>query len=305
MPESVKNRPTKSHEYIFMLAKNKKYYYDHIAILEPAAYDGRKDTRMKGSKKYKDGFAPTNTNTMCLKGHERWPNKIRGYTTKQPSSAESQQHHGGNMSCPKRIYPTGSNQTLHDYPHSGYFKADGTPLFQISTDGIPARNKRDVWVSSTAQFKANQYMENPPADHFAVAPIAIIEPCILAGTSEKGVCSECGNPWKRIITHKALPRNESRTHSTTEQRLGKSPSPEPTDGVVAPAFTTEGWEPSCNCNAGCVPPIVLDPFCGSGTTGVVALKNGRRFIGIDLNMDYCELAKVKIIKDSFRGDKDE
>jgi len=50
---------------------------------------------------------------------------------------------------------------------------------------------------------------------------------------------------------------------------------------------------------------VLDPFCGSGTTGVVALKNGRRFIGIDLNEDYCELAKVKIIKDSFRGDKDE
>lgn len=39
---------------------------------------------------------------------------------------------------------------------------------------------------------------------------------------------------------------------------------------------------------------ILDPFCGSGTTGVVALKNGRSFIGIDLNKEYCDLALSRL-----------
>lgn len=40
--------------------------------------------------------------------------------------------------------------------------------------------------------------------------------------------------------------------------------------------------------------VVLDPFCGSGTTGVVAKKLGRHFIGIDLNKDYCKMADTRI-----------
>lgn len=40
--------------------------------------------------------------------------------------------------------------------------------------------------------------------------------------------------------------------------------------------------------------VVLDPFSGSGTTAVVAQKNGRRWIGIDANKDYCELARARI-----------
>lgn len=42
---------------------------------------------------------------------------------------------------------------------------------------------------------------------------------------------------------------------------------------------------------------VLDPFCGAGTTGVVALRRERSFIGIDLNPDYCELARQRIRDD--------
>jgi site-specific DNA-methyltransferase (adenine-specific) len=41
---------------------------------------------------------------------------------------------------------------------------------------------------------------------------------------------------------------------------------------------------------------VLDPFCGSGTTGVVALKHDRNFIGIDLNPDYCEMSRKRILE---------
>ena len=79
MPESVTDRFTKSHEYIFLLSKSKNYFFDHVAVMEPANYDGRKDTMMKGSQKYKNGYAPTGTNlqTAALKGHERW-NTVNG-----------------------------------------------------------------------------------------------------------------------------------------------------------------------------------------------------------------------------------
>lgn len=80
MPESVKDRCTKSHEYVFLLTKQKRYYYDNEAIFEEAAYDGRKDTKLKGSQKYEDGeFLPgKNENTFHSQPHERWPNMKDG-----------------------------------------------------------------------------------------------------------------------------------------------------------------------------------------------------------------------------------
>jgi DNA modification methylase len=67
MPESVKDRCTKSHEYIFLLTKSEKYYFDYKSILEPAEYDGRNDTFYKGGDK----------DVNCT-AHERWPNQISG-----------------------------------------------------------------------------------------------------------------------------------------------------------------------------------------------------------------------------------
>jgi hypothetical protein len=80
MPESVTDRCTKSHEYIFLLTKQKKYFYNHKEIMEEAAYDGRKDTKLKGSQKYEDGeFLPgKNENTFHSQPHERWPNMKDG-----------------------------------------------------------------------------------------------------------------------------------------------------------------------------------------------------------------------------------
>ena len=40
--------------------------------------------------------------------------------------------------------------------------------------------------------------------------------------------------------------------------------------------------------------LVLDPFCGSGTTGVVALRHSRRFVGIELNAEYVDMAHRRI-----------
>jgi tRNA/tmRNA/rRNA uracil-C5-methylase (TrmA/RlmC/RlmD family) len=59
--------------------------------------------------------------------------------------------------------------------------------------------------------------------------------------------------------------------------------------------STIGWQPSCTCPAADpVPQTVLDPFTGSGTTGVVAVRNQRHFVGIELNPAYRELARTRI-----------
>ncbi len=162
MPESVKDRCTKSHEYIFLLSKSIKYYYDYNAILEPANYDGRKCTMMKGSKKYKNGFGPTdnNPNTLARKGHERWNNKIYGRTGRKMEGT----NYGGD------------GKGLHG--HSGYFDENGNPRFNLFKDGTPARNKRSVWTVPTKPFSEA---------HFAVFPPDLIVPCILAGCPEGGL----------------------------------------------------------------------------------------------------------------------
>ena len=73
MPESVKDRCTKAHEYIFLLSKQKKYYFDYEAIMEEAAYDGRKDMRMKGSHKYaQEGVTGLQKQDFSAREHERW-----------------------------------------------------------------------------------------------------------------------------------------------------------------------------------------------------------------------------------------
>jgi DNA modification methylase len=88
MPESVTDRCTKAHEYIFLLSKSQRYHYDADAIKEEANYDGRKDTVMKGSTKYKDTPIMPNQSiqTMAQRGHERWSKNDDGEFVKNKSS---------------------------------------------------------------------------------------------------------------------------------------------------------------------------------------------------------------------------
>ena len=157
MPESVKDRPTKSHEYMFLLSKGKKYYYDAEAISEDAI------------------------------------------NTKMP---------GKNMRDTRETYgpQNGGNSGLRDLKQR--YKSGDWPT---------KRNKRTVWTIPTRPYKGA---------HFATFPEALVEPCILAGCPEGGIC--------------------------------------------------------------------LDPFFGAGTTGLVAKKLGRRFIGIELNEAYIGMAQKRI-----------
>lgn len=151
MPESVRDRCTKSHEYIFLLSKNRKYYYDYQAIKEPAV------TKATVRDKNKEGY--------------------------QADYAK-----GDRFSKGERVY---------------------------GADGM--RNKRDVWNVNTKPCKEA---------HFATYPDTLIEPCILSGCPEGGV--------------------------------------------------------------------VLDPFMGAGTTGMVAKKHGRNYVGIELNKEYIDIANKRI-----------
>jgi len=69
MPESVADRPTKAHEYVFLLSKSPRYYFDQEAVREPHAPDGRRKTTISGTNPGITGHE----NHANREGHDRWP----------------------------------------------------------------------------------------------------------------------------------------------------------------------------------------------------------------------------------------
>lgn len=128
MPESVKDRCTKSHEYIFLLTKSPKYYFDYEAIQEEATgYDGRKDTMLKGSPKYaNEQIMPgQSVQSMAARGHQRWKLKNLADKGQQPNSMHLR-------------------------------RAEG-----MADEQYPVRNKRDVWSVCTKPSKEEHYAMYP------------------------------------------------------------------------------------------------------------------------------------------------
>ena len=125
MPESVRDRCTKAHEYLFLFTKSAKYYFDHSAMLEPAKYDGRGKMTHGGSPKYHDNASGLATQSMFKGIHERYPNKIRVFGSKNQTG-------------------TGRND-----------------IGKVWTEK-PARNKRSVWTVPTRGFKGAHFATFPP-----------------------------------------------------------------------------------------------------------------------------------------------
>jgi len=250
-------RCTKSHEYVFLLTKSGSYYYDSEAIKEPANYDGRKDTFMKGSAKYANGFVPgQNPQSVAVHGHERWKRKNDGT------------NYGGD------------GVGFQNY--SGYDILDNPYV----------RNKRSVWTIATNPFSEA---------HFATFPEKLITPMILAGTSDKGVCPDCGMPWVRVIskmgettTEKAKKLGFSKKRENGGELVTNNLDYAGGHGNNIRETKTTGWRPTCKCNKPPVPAVILDPFMGAGTTGLVAKKLGRNYIGIELNSSYITMADKRI-----------
>jgi len=185
MPESVTDRPTKAHEYIFLLSKSPRYYYDAEAIRETSASD------------IPLACADANGSTLTGGQHSR---------------------HSLGDAVPEKSRRV-DKQRGHSRRHAGFNdRWDRMTKAEQSSSG---RNKRDVWTVATHPY---------PDAHFATFPPALIEPCILAGCLEGG--------------------------------------------------------------------IVLDPFSGAGTTGLVSTRLGRRYIGIELNPEYVVMSERRIIDDA-------
>lgn len=229
MPESCKDRPTKSHEYIFLLSKSQKYYYDSDSIKEPAI-----TTENRSGKGKYDGDGSM---------------KARALTGSDPN-----------------------------------------PL---------GRNKRTVWTVATKPYREA---------HFATFPEKLIEPCILAGTSERGVCPECGKAWVRQI--KSTGGRDWHNDKMVSKGIpgeilgdgGYKRGQSATQLNDTKQHVTIGWLPSCQCSCDPVPAVVLDPFFGAGTTGLVAKKLGRHYIGIELNEAYIGMAQKRIAAAPMRLD---
>jgi len=155
---------------------------------------------------------------------------------------------------------------------------------------VANRNKRSVWTIPTQSFSEA---------HFATFPERLVIPPMKAGTSEKGNCAVCGKPWVRIIDKESYIARPTIGRDTQKQKQKPEYSAglARTGGHVAVQSKTIGWQPSCNCNADTIPPIVLDPFMGSGTVALVCEKYRRRWIGIEISKEYCDIAVKRLQKE--------
>jgi DNA modification methylase len=231
MPESTTDRPTSSHEHVFLLTKRETYFYDGEAIRETAVSD-----RPSGN-----GYDRTERISIGGRGQKaRW------------------------------------------------------------SDVGGTRNARNVWTFTASPYKGA---------HFAVFPPALVRNCILAGTSECGACAACGAQFHRVV-EKGEPDREHQRRSGGDAQgeyagqavkdysaAGAQNASDVKRRILAGMVQrrTVGWVKTCTCpDAYPLPSVVLDPFFGAGTTGLVAERLGRDCIGIELNPESVGLAAGRI-----------
>lgn len=181
-------------------------------------------------------------------------------------------------------------------------RTDGlTKPSAIDPSANGGRNLRNVWAMNSQPYRGA---------HFAVFPMSLPERCIKAATSERGQCVECGAPWKRIV-EKGEPDREHQLACGGDEN-GEYTGQALKDYAAAGAQNasdlkrrilegmrvkrTVGWEPTCGCPPfDPVPCLVLDPFGGAGTTAVAASALGRDSVMIDLNPDYEEMMRARLV----------
>ncbi len=222
MPESVTDRPTCAHEYVFLLAKSPRYFFDAVAVREKSA----------GAWDSAKGFSA-----------------------------------GGKRGAAGHSFFTGAE--TH------------------KTGRQTGRNIRSVWTIPTRSF---------PGSHFATFPPALVEPCVKAGTSERGCCPACGKPWERVVKREKHPsRDMEAQREQARASTGRTDGHISGPGGMCDATRTLGFRPACDCDAGePVPCVCLDPFFGAGTVGLVCEQLGRDWIGCELNPEYAQLAQDRI-----------
>ncbi len=259
MPESVRDRPTKAHEYIFLFSKSPRYFYNAEAIKERAQPD---------------------TLSRYLRGrsnHHKWANGGPGNQTLARSLDQMAVKMSEQLGPAREIRD--DRKALHGPTYSRH--RFSIPGGQALSEPTGTRNRRSVWSISSEPFSDA---------HFATFPRRLVEPCILAGTSERGHCPECGTRWQRLVEREFVPQQDVSRFRGVRGAGDQKPLDACNSWQGSPRGSTRTrtivWEPSCSCGADPVPDVVLDPFLGSGTTAEVAQRLGRHWLGIELNPDY-------------------
>ena len=152
------------------------------------------------------------------------------------------------------------------------------------------RNLRTTWrIHSTPYSEA----------HFAVYPVALVTPCLLAGTSAAGACPHCGAGWVRVVEREFEKTRGNAGPNIREDRTGYDNGSGRQWPLGYGRYNSEplGGRPACTCPTHEPrPSIVLDPFLGAGTTMIAAEMHGRRAYGIELNPSYADLALARYEK---------
>jgi len=142
---------------------------------------------------------------------------------------------------------------------AGPLAGSNSGLARLKAQGLAGhplgKNPGDVWNHATSNYRG---------EHFATFPTSLVERPLLATCPEK-VCARCGNAWVR----------------SPPAQLGRLA----VRGDIVP---------TCTCDAGTTPGLVLDCFFGAGTVGLVAEQHGRDWLGIELNPTYAKLASARI-----------
>ena len=146
---------------------------------------------------------------------------------------------------------------------------------------ILGKNPGDVWRIATKGFRGQ---------HFATFPPELIRRPLLASCPE-AVCVKCGTPWKRAVRTWKVPVSDGSKHPHPKDshvmRFGKLWNTLRVVGDLVP----------CLCSAPTVPGVVLDPFFGAGTIGVVAEQLHRDWLGIEISATYRDLALGRIVRE--------
>ncbi len=176
-------------------------------------------------------------------------------------------------------------------PHSpGYVDGELYAVGPMDRGGHSQREQPDrVWGDKNGRNLWNYWIINSEGyrgAHFATFPRALVTPCIKAGTSAKGCCSGCGNPWERIVETEQVGDVENSWSGRGDSRRDPATRTDLPGTYRSQTHRTLRWEATCECDRECVPCVVFDPFVGSGTSLVVANALGRHGIGLDLSRDY-------------------
>lgn len=266
MPESVTDRPTKSHEYIFLLSKSPSYFYDAEAIKEPvsggAHARGPNGTAVLHPKSSAEGVGIKANNSflsaMAKLPDEAGRNKRSVWTI--PSAPYREAHFA--TFPPDLVKPC----ILAGTSARGCCPKCGAGWERIVENGEPLHE----WRKACGADSSGEYHGQNTKDYqkHRAQPASTVKERILRGMVEKKTIGwqpgcECSGNWS----------DQSET--------------DPIDG------TFRRWRQYDGGAAAPVPATVLDPFAGSGTVGQVALELGRGAVLIELNPEYVKLIEQR------------